>query len=211
MRKVIGAAFVSLDGVMQAPGGPDEDPEGGFELGGWTQPFWSEETGASVDALHDRDFDLLLGRKTYDIFAGYWPNQSDLIGEKFNRAAKYVVTRSDMKLDWEGSRAVRDIDGIASLREGDGPDLVIWGSSTLYPQLLQRGLLDHLLLMTFPLLLGTGKRLFGDGTPANSLKLTDSKVSSTGVVIANYEPAGPVRVGSFATEEAEAERARRGN
>lgn len=136
MRKVIGAAFVSLDGIMQAPGGPDEDPAGGFELGGWTQPLWSEETSGSVDALHDRPFDLLLGRKTYDIFASYWPKMTDPIGEKFNRASKYVVTTSDMKLDWAGSHPVRNMDGIASLKQGDGPDLLIWGSSTLYPQLL---------------------------------------------------------------------------
>lgn len=194
---------------MQAPGGPDEDPAGGFELGGWTQPSWSEETGASIDALHDRPFDLLLGRKTYDIFASYWPSMTDPIGEKFNRAAKYVVTRSNMKLGWANSHAIRDMDAIARLKEDGSTDLLMWGSSTLYPQLLQRGLIDHLLLMTFPLLLGTGKRLFGDGTPSGALKLLESKVSSTGVVIARYEPAGPVRVGSFATEESEAERAHR--
>lgn len=209
MRRIVAAAFVSLDGVMQAPGGPEEDPTGGFELGGWTQPCWSEETSGSVDALHDRPFDLLLGRKTYEIFAAYWPNMTDPIGEKFNRAAKYVVTTSDVTLEWDHSQAVRDIDAVASLKQGDGADLLIWGSSTLYPQLLERGLIDSLLLMIFPLLLGTGKRLFGNGTPPGSLKLVNSKVSSTGVVIASYEPAGPVQVGSFATEESEAERARR--
>jgi dihydrofolate reductase len=211
MRRIVAAAFVSLDGVMQAPGGPEEDPTGGFDLGGWVAPYWDEDGGASVDALHEKPFDLLLGRNTYDIFAAYWPYMAeDPIGQKYNRAEKFVVTASDMALDWAGSQAVRDIDGVARLKQGNGADLLMWGSSTLYPQLLQRGLIDRLVLMTFPVVLGNGKRLFGSGTLPRAMKLVESKTSGTGVLIAHYEPAGDVETGSFETQEpSEAEIARR--
>ncbi len=211
MRRLVSAAFVSLDGVMQAPGGPEEDPTGAFDLGGWVAPFWDELTDASVAALHEQPFDLLLGRKTYDIFAAHWPNvPDDPIGEKYNRVAKHVVTRSGAPLSWANSHAVADMAAIARLKQEDGPDLLMWGSSTLYPQLLREGLIDRMLLMMFPLVLGTGKRPFGDGTPPGALRLIESRTSSSGVVIAGYEPAGEVQFGSFALEEpGEAELERR--
>lgn len=212
MRRIVGACFVSLDGVMQAPGGPNEDPTGGFEHGGWVAPHWDETTGEHIDRLFSKPFDLLLGRKTYEIFAVYWPYMTDdPIGQTFNRVAKYVVTSSREPLSWANSHAINDgVDGVARLRQSDGPDLLIQGSSRLYPDLLGRNLIDRLIVMTFPLVLGKGKRLFGEGTPAQGLKLAESKVSATGVVIASYEPAGPVRTGTFETQApSEAELARR--
>ena len=162
MRRITASAFVSLDGVMQAPGGPEEDTTGGFPFGGWTAPYWDELTGESVNSLHERPFELLLGRKTYDIFAAHWPERDeDPIGAKYNRAAKHVVTTTEAPLSWANSRAIGDIDGVERLKESEGADLLIWGSSTLYPPLLRRGLIDRLLLMVFPVVLGPGKRLFG--------------------------------------------------
>jgi dihydrofolate reductase len=211
MRDIVGAAFVSLDGVMQAPGGPEEDPTGGFELGGWTAPLSDDTIGESMAPLFAEPFDLLLGRNTYDIFAAHWPYRDDPIGQVFNRAAKHVVTSSAEPLAWSNSHAVRGgIDGVARLKEEDGPELRIWGSSRLYTGLLGRGLVDRLFLMTYPVILGKGKRLFADGLPPQALKLTQSKVSTTGVVIATYERNGSVQVGSFVPDEpSEAELARR--
>ncbi len=212
MRKIVGAAFVSLDGVMQAPGGPDEDPNSDFEYGGWTAPFWDEKSSETMATLFAKPFDLLLGRKTYEIFAAYWPyNAENPIGESFNRVAKHVVTSSTEPLTWANSHPINDgIDGVARLKEGDGPDLLIQGSGALYPDLLERRLIDRLQVMTFPVVLGTGKRLFAQGVRPGALKLIDSKVSTTGVVIASYEPAGDVQVGSFATKApSQAELARR--
>jgi dihydrofolate reductase len=212
MRRILAGAFVSLDGVMQAPGGPEEDPTGGFELGGWTAPYADEVTGESVGALFAQPFDLLLGRKTYEIFAAHWPYYDDNpIGQAFNQVAKYVVTSSAEPLGWANSHAIKDgIEGVDRLKAGDGPDLLIQGSSALYPGLLERGLIDRLQIMTFPVVLGKGKRLFAEGTAPGALRLVDSKVSGTGVVIATYEPAGAVRTGSFAVKPpSEAEFARR--
>ena len=208
MRKVIGAAFVSLDGVMQAPGGPTEDPTGGFEHGGWLFDYFDEEVGEQVDALFGEDFDLLLGRRTYDIFAGYWPyaeGQNKPLGERFDRAAKYVVTRGHQPLPWRNSHRLPDLEALAEVKKSEGPDLVIQGSSVLYPQLLAAGLLDRLVLMIFPLVLGNGKRLFGDGTPPRSMRMVEHKVTRGGNIIATYEPAGEVKAGSFASEEPSAE------
>jgi dihydrofolate reductase len=213
MRKVIASVFVSLDGVMQAPGGPDEDRSGGFELGGWLPPFAEEGMGERLARLFQEPFDLLLGRRTYDIFAAYWPHVNgpdDGIGAKFDRAAKFVLTRSERPLDWQNSHRLPDLDALAELRRGDGPDLIVQGSTTLYPQLLSAGLLDRLTLMAFPLVLGHGKRLFGDGTVPQTLRLVEHEVSAKGAIIATYEPAGPVETGSFVSPDAsEAELARR--
>lgn len=212
MRRILGAAFVSLDGVMQAPGGPDEDPTGGFEYGGWMAPYADEVTSQAIGTLFERPFDLLLGRKTYEIFSAYWPyNRDNPIGEAFERVAKYVVTTSVEPLGWANSHAVSGgIDGVARLKAGDGPDLLIQGSSRLYPDLLARGLIDSLTIMTFPLVLGGGKRLLGEGGSPGAMSMVDSKVSDSGVVIATYEPAGEVRPGSFVTKPpSEAEIARR--
>ena len=203
---------MSLDGVMQAPGGPEEDPTGGFAHGGWVAPYWDETAGGSMAPLFAEPFDLLLGRRTYEIFAAYWPyNDDHPIGRAFNEAAKYVVTSSTEPLSWSNSHAINDgADGVARLKESVGPNLVIQGSSGLYPDLLARGLIDRLSLLTFPVLLGKGKRLFEQGGPSGALKLVESQVSTTGVIIARYEPAGPVRTGTFETKEpSEAELARR--
>ncbi|HEU0044176.1 dihydrofolate reductase family protein [Sphingomonas sp.] len=214
MRRIRGSAFVSLDGVIQAPGGPSEDPSGGFAHGGWLPPFFDEEVGAAIDAFFGSEYDLLLGRRTYDIFAAYWPYvggeatgigevfdrtgkyEGDAaaiaMGEAFTRARKYVLTRGTPDLGWSNSHKLGSLDELRAIREGDGPDLLIQGSSTLYGPLLAAGLLDRLTLMIFPVVLGTGKRLFGDATPALALRQVDHKVTRTGAVIATYEPAAAI-------------------
>jgi dihydrofolate reductase len=204
MRRITGAVFVSLDGVVQGPGHADEDRSGGFDLGGWLFNFFDEAVGERIDGLFTPPFDLLLGRRTWDIFAAFWPyhaEEPDGIGEKFGRAAKYVLTRGDQPLDWENSRRLGGLDAVAELKAGDGPDLIIQGSSTLYPQLLAAGLIDRLVLMTFPVLVGSGKRLFGPGTLPGALRLVEHEVTPGGTVIAAYESAGPVEPGSFAPGE----------
>lgn len=212
MRRIIGAAFVSLDGVMQAPGGPTEDWTGGFSLGGWLPALGDEAIGDTIGALFARPFDLLLGRRTYDIFAGYWPyaqGENKPMGEMSDRVGKYVVTHSDEPLAWQNSHRVATLDALADLKRGEGVDLVIQGSSTLYPQLLAAGLLDRLTLMIFPVILGGGKRLLGDGTPPGTMKLVDQRVSSGGNIVATYKPAGAVVTGNYAVEEqSAAEKAR---
>lgn len=199
-RRIVGGAFLSLDGVMQAPGGPEEDLTGGFPYGGWLTNLFDEGLGNQVDTLFAGDFDLLLGRRTYDIFAAHWPHFDDDggIGTKFAAARKYVLTGSDEPLAWQGSHRLADMETLAALRQEDGPNLVIQGSSTLYPQLLAHGLLDRLVVMTAPVVLGQGKRLFGDGTPAAAFKLVEQRTTSNGVVMSTYDPAGTVETGSFA-------------
>jgi dihydrofolate reductase len=217
MRKIRGSIFLSLDGVMQAPGGPTEDPTGGFAHGGWLPQFFDEDVGAAIDAFFGEDYDLLLGRRTYDIFAAYWPyvggeatgigevfdktGKDDgeaaaiAMGEAFTRANKYVLTRGSPDLGWSNSHRVRSIEELRGIKDGDGPDLLIQGSSTIYPELIKQGLLDQLTLMTFPVVLGSGKKPFGEGTPAEALRMVDHKVTRSGAVIATYEPAGPVEHG----------------
>ena len=193
MRSIIGGVFLTLDGVMQGPGGPTEDFTGGFDEGGWVFKVWDEAVGEAVGALFAGDYALLLGRRTYDIFAAYWPyveGEAVAMGDAFTRADKYVLTRGDQPLEWANSHRLNSIDQVAALRQENGPDLIIQGSSTLYPALLAAGLIDRLLLMTFPLTLGEGKRLFGEGTPARMLKMVDHKVTAKGTVIATYEPGG---------------------
>ena len=209
-RRVIGGFFQSIDGVMQAPGAPEEDRSGGFEFGGWLAGHYDEEFGEELDRLFAGSFDLLLGRRTYDIFAAYWPyNQDNPVGAKFQTAGKYVLTHSDQPLEWNNSHRVESIDALARLKQGDGPDLVVQGSGTLYPQLLEAQLIDELVLMTFPVVLGKGKRLFGDGTPPGAMRMAEHRITAVGTVIATYRPAGEVQTGSFATKdpsEAELER-----
>jgi dihydrofolate reductase len=203
MPKLTGAVFVSLDGVMQAPGGPEEDPSGGFRFGGWTAPFWAEDMGP-FETIIESDYDLLLGKRTDDIFAAYWPNNRDIpIGEKFQRINKYVMTHSDEPLSWENSQRLsgETAAAVRELKATEGRDLLIQGSGTLYPPLLSAGLIDRLVLMIFPVLLGKGKRIFDGSQKPGGLKLVDSFVSSTGVVTAVYEPAGDVQTGTFATKE----------
>lgn len=204
MRKVIAATFVSLDGVMQAPGGPDEDPSAGFAFGGWTFPYFDETVGEWIGETFANPFDLLLGRRTYEIFASFWPFQSDEIADRFNQVTKYVATSApDLLLTWANSvRLSPDAaEALAELKRQDGPDLLIQGSSGLIQSLLRHRLIDRFDIMTFPVLLGRGKRLFGEGTLLGALRLLDSKVSPSGVAIGRYEPAGEVRLGNFAAGE----------
>jgi dihydrofolate reductase len=204
MRKLTGAVFLSLDGVMQAPGGPDEDPSGGFRFGGWTFPFFDESAKAPLDKfLMEPEYDLLLGKRTYDIFSAYWPyNQDDPIGSKFQRINKYVLTHSDEPLSWDKSHKLSGdaADAVAELKGSEGRDLLIQGSSTLYVPLLAAGLIDRLILMTFPVVLGEGKRIFDGSQKPGSLKLVDHFVSDKGVIFAVFEPAGEVPTGTFETK-----------
>ena len=202
MRKVIAAVFVSLDGVIQAPGGPDEDPTGGFELGGWTFPYFDDEAGEVMGELFSEPFDLLLGRRTYDIFNAYWPvvpNSDTPIGQAFNAATKYVATRSDDQFTWENTVVLRGDAAahVARLRQEDGPRLLIQGSSVLIQSLQKQGLIDVYRLLIFPLVLGKGKRVFGEAGKPQELKLEQHKTFSTGVMLATYTPSGEVRTGSF--------------
>ena len=200
-RRILGAVFQSLDGVVQAPGGPTEDPTGGFKHGGWMAPLGDELVGATIDRFFSGPFDLLLGRRTFDIFAGYWPfyggEEAAQIAVSFNRAGKYVLTRGEQPLSWANSHRLADLGALAALKAEEGPDLLIQGSSTLYPQLLAAGLLDRLTTMTFPVVLGSGKRLFGEGDASATLRMTAHEVSPGGVVVATYKPAGEVEVGTF--------------
>lgn len=210
MRKIIAAAFVSIDGVMQAPGAPDEDTSGGFEFGGWLVPHFDEHVGQAVDRVLKRG-DLLLGRKTYDIFAGYWPNfptepgaegydeGSAAISKLFDRITKYVATRTEPKLEWQNSEWL-GADTVATLRtlkQQDGPDLFTQGSSDLLQTLFAEDLVDELHLLTFPVMLGKGKRIFGDGVIPAGFRLIDTSVSPSGVVVTAYERAGEVKTASF--------------
>lgn len=213
MRKLTGAVFQSLDGVMQAPGGPEEDPTGDFRLGGWAFHFWDESLEEPFGKVIDAEYDLLLGKRTYDIFAGYWPYNQDVpIGARFQRINKYVLTHSDEPLSWDHSHKLSGdtAEAVAELKRSDGRDLLIQGSSTLYVPLLAAGLIDRLILMTFPLLLGEGKRIFDGSEEPGALGLVDHFVSDKGVIFAAYEPVGEVPTGSFATREpSEAELKRR--
>jgi dihydrofolate reductase len=203
MRKLIVGMMTSLDGVVQAPGGPEEDPTGGFKFGGWVFPHWDEAGGQAWREPFARPFDLLLGRKTYEIFAAYWPYQEGEIADPFNAATKYVATSSVEPLAWESSvRLEGDVLGaVARLKDGDGPDLLTQGSAMLVRSLLAAGLVDELFLSVFPVLLGKGKRWFGEGSKPGEWTMVDSLTSATGVVIARYWPKGPVRTGSFAQDE----------
>lgn len=217
MRKIIVDTFTSLDGVMQGPGGPQEDPTGGFTQGGWTAGYFDEALGASLNEIFGRPFDLLLGRKTYDIFAAHWPyvtDPHDPIAELFNQVTKYVASRSNPKLSWQNSRLL-GTDVIASLKHlkgGDGPDLLVQGSSDLLQTLWNNRLVDEFSVLIFPVVLGKGKRLFGNGAAPAGLKLVKSQSYPTGVIVANYQPAGEVNTGDFQlTEPSEAEFERRRN
>ena len=218
MRRTIVATFTSLDGVMQAPGGPEEDPSGGFAFGGWTAPLFDEALGASLGEIFRQPFDLLLGRKTYDIFAAHWPYTTDPgdqpIADVFNRVTKYVASRSKPKLSWNNSQLLGS-DVVASLKKlksEDGPDLLVQGSSDFLQTLWKAGLVDEFSVLMFPVVLGKGKRLFGDGATPSGLKLLKSQAHPTGVIVANYKPDGAVKTGSFQlAEPAEVELERRRN
>jgi dihydrofolate reductase len=202
MRRLVSNTFVTLDGVMQAPGGPEEDPSGGFTLGGWSVNYWDDAMGRVMDEFMGKPFDLLLGRKTYEIFAAHWPHASEAEGAgPLNAAHKYVATRTLDRADWKPSTLFRDVPReVADLKNGDGPEIQVHGSSDLIQTLLEHELIDEMRVWTFPLIVGGGKRLFGDGTIPRNLRITDSSISTTGVVMAAYEFAGAIRTGSFALE-----------
>lgn len=204
MRKLVVNTFLTLDGVMQAPGGPEEDPSDGFAHGGWSVNYWDDMMGQVMTELMSTPFDLVLGRKTYEIFAAHWPHVVDEPAAKpLNDARKYVASRTLRSLDWANSVLIEgDVaEGIAALKQEEGPELQVHGSANLIQTLLQNELMDEYRMWTFPLVVGSGKRLFSDGTIPAGLKLVDSKVSTTGVVIAKYVPAGEIVTGSFALDE----------
>jgi dihydrofolate reductase len=203
VRRVVVGAFVSLDGVMQAPGGPEEDPTGAFEYGGWVFPYWDGVVDEAMGETFANPYDLLLGRRTYEIFAAHWPHQQDEIAGQFNAVTKYVATSSDAPLEWQNSvRLEGDVPAaVARLKQEDGPDLLTQGSSVLVRSLLAEGLVDELFLLTFPVLLGRGKKLLGDDARPGEWSLVDSRTSTKGVITARYRPSGPVRTGSFADSQ----------
>jgi dihydrofolate reductase len=196
MRKIIAITQVTLDGVMQAPGGPEEDPSNGFTHGGWAMPFASEDSGRVIGEIISRDFSLLLGRRTYDIWAGYWPHHgNNPIGEAFNRATKYVVTHRPNPLDWKGSEPIGGdvVQELRRLKTSAGPELHLWGSSNLLQTLFAADLIDEHRLWVFPVVLGKGKRLFESGVPPRGLSLVETRSTSSGVLLNTYHPAGPVK------------------
>jgi dihydrofolate reductase len=202
MRKLIVQTFLTLDGVMQAPGGPGEDDDGGFAHGGWSVNYWDDQMGQVMGEATSRPFAMVLGRRTYDIMAAYWPTAPEEEGAKvFNDATKYVASRSRPDLEaWSNSVLLEGdaADALAARKREDGPELQVHGSANLIQTLLRHNLVDEFRLWVFPLVIGSGKRLFADGTVPAGLRLADSKVSSTGVVMGTWQPAGEIATGSFA-------------
>ena len=213
MRKLIASTFVTLDGIMQAPGGPEEDPTGGFTEGGWSFSYWDDTMNQVMAARMSQPFDLLLGRKTYEIFEAHWPHAGDNpVTSLFNKATKYVASRTLKRLDWVNSKLIEgDVTTeVARLKAGEGIDLQIHGSSMLLQTLIGAQLIDEYRLWIFPLVLGHGKRLFENGAAPQGLSLADTKTSSTGVLLNTFRPAGAVKSGSFAHQTPnDAELARR--
>jgi len=200
MRKIVVFMMVSLDGVMQAPGGPEEDTSGGFKYGGWTYAYSDEAMGEIITKELSMPFDLLLGRKTYEIWSAYWPKQTGSIADPFNKAKKYVVSGKGVDLTWKESILI-DGDVVAklkALKAEDGPQLHVWGSSVLLQTLLKNDLVDELRLRIYPITLGSGKRLFAEGTIPAAFELLDSTALPSGVILANYKRAGEVKTGSVA-------------
>lgn len=198
MRRIIVLSFVSLDGVMQAPGGPTEDTSGDFKYGGWTVPYFDDFAGNVMAQQMKQPFSLLLGRKTFEIFAAYWPQHAD-IWPGVNEATKYVVSKTLKQSDWKNSVFIHDnvVEEVKKLKNEDGPDMQVHGSGNLIQTLLQNDLVDELWLKFFPITLGKGKRLFDTGTIAAAFTLTESQTSPSGVIIASYKRAGEVKTGSF--------------
>jgi dihydrofolate reductase len=197
MRKMIVLSFITLDGVMQAPGGPEEDTSSGFKYGGWTAPYFYEADEAAGEFMEKqmKSADLLLGRKTFEIFAAYWPKHADY-WPGINEVTKYVMSNTKDKSDWQNSVFLRSVDDIKKLKDSEGSDIQVHGSGNLVQALLKHDLVDELWLKTFPVTLGTGKRLFGEGTIPAAFTLTDSLVTPNGVIFANYKRAGEVKTGT---------------
>jgi dihydrofolate reductase len=206
VRKIIVGAFVSMDGVMQAPGGPTEDPTKGFKFGGWVVPYFDQEFGEEVDRVFKEKFDLLLGRKTYEILAAYWPYYDENaphggIAKLFKDIKKYAVSRSgEVDTSWQGSVLLRDIADVKRLKQEDGPNLVTQGSTELVHALLANDLVDAMSIFTVPVVLGGGKKLFADGSAPHSFKLTSSRVSSTGILIGHYERDSEIKIDDTALD-----------
>ena len=198
MRKIVALTFLSLDGVMQAPGGKGEDPSGGFDLEGWSVPYFDEALGNEMGKQLGQPYALLLGRKTYDIFADHWPRHPEE-DPGINKATKYVVTNQPVSLDWKVTVPINGdvVPQIQKLKDEDGPMLQVHGSGNLLQTLLARDLVDELWLKIFPVIIGKGKRLFGDGTKPRAFELTESNSTPTGVIVANYKRAGQVKLGTF--------------
>jgi dihydrofolate reductase len=195
MRKIIVLSFITLDGVMQAPGGPEEDTSGGFKFGGWVTPYFDEASGKVMEKQL-KPADYLLGRKTFEIFASYWPEHVDYwLG--INDGTKYVLSRTMKKSDWKNSVFLKSVDDIKEIKKSEGADLQVHGSSKLIQTLLKHDLVDELWLKIFPIILGTGKSLFGEGTIPAAFTLTESTVTPSGVIIANYKRAGKVKTGTI--------------
>jgi dihydrofolate reductase len=200
MRELVVNTFLTLDGVMQAPGGPQEDRAGGFEHGGWSFGYWDERMQQTMGESMSRPFDLVLGRRTYEIFAAHWPQSEEPGAEPLNAATKHVASRTLTSLDWENSRLIEGEvpEGIRALKAQDGPELQVHGSANLIQTLLGHGLIDELRLWIFPLALGEGKRMFDDGTVPAGFELTSSDASTTGVIMATYRSGAEIKYGSFA-------------
>ncbi len=200
MRKIVVLSFITLDGVMQAPGGPDEDTTSGFKFGGWQAPYVNAAAMQEMTKQLSVPFDLLLGRKTYDIFAGYWPKHPEIevVADPFNKCTKYVVSHSNLELPWENSQLITGdvVAKLKELKEGDGPMLQVHGSGNLIQTLLKEDLVDELWLKTHPLTLGSGKKLFEEGTIPAAFELTEHSVTPEGVIFANYKRAGEVKTGT---------------
>ncbi|MGH9858364.1 MAG: dihydrofolate reductase family protein [Acidobacteriota bacterium] len=198
MRKIVVLSFITLDGVMQAPGGPEEDTSGGFKYGGWSVPFFDDFLGNTMGEQMSKPFDLLLGRKTYEIFASYWPHHKDE-GPEINQATKYVASRRAMQFTWDKSVLLQGdvVEAIKKLKAQDGPEIQVHGSGNLIQTLLKHDLVDELWLKIFPITLGIGKRLFAEDTIPAAFTLEESKMSPKGVIVASYKRAGEVKVGSF--------------
>jgi len=212
MRELIVNTFLTLDGVMQAPGGPEEDPSGGFEHGGWSFGYWDEQMEQTMGESMSKPFDLVLGRKTYEIFAAHWPYSEGPAAEVLNRVTKHVASTTVKELEWQNSKLIRGEvpEGVRALKGEDGPELQVHGSANLIQTLLEHDLVDEFRLWIFPLVLGNGKRLFDGGTVPAGLDLASSQVSSTGVITATYRSGAEIKYGSFAAETpSEAELARR--
>ncbi len=200
MRKLITITFVTMEGVMLAPGGPEEDPSKGFKYGGWSANYQDKIAGDIIDGIMGMPFELLLGRRAYDIFAGYWPtaNKDSTVTAPFNANKKYVVSHTAKELAWHNSTLITGdvVAAIEKLKAESGPDLWVWGSGVLIQTLLKAHLVDRMHLWTYPVTVGnTGQHLFAEGTQADGFKLIDSKVTTKGVILATYEPAGPLKVG----------------
>jgi dihydrofolate reductase len=218
MRKLIVLSFISLDGVMQAPGGPEEDPTGGFKHEGWVVGYFDDFLGKLMEKQISKPFDMLLGRKTYEIFAAHWPyvnSGKDPFAARINNAKKYVASKTLTKLDWSNSELVKGGDDVLKeeirrIKEQDGPEIQVHGSGNLIQTLLKHDLVDELWLKIFPVTLGKGKRLFAEGTIPAGFRLLEGEISPSGVIIASYERAGEVKTGSFGLETpSKAELARR--